>query len=126
MNSLLTGICRNCVMGKMDIDSAYLHGKFDQDIFIKLPEGYEKPNKVGKLNKALYGLTEAVRVWHEDLEAKLKTLGFSPLGSDTGVFLSITQSGFTAIDTHVEDGMGICLSEEEESRIKSGIQRFYK
>src|SRR5882724_7051822 len=64
-----------------DVDSAYLHGKIDHDIFIKLPERYEKPNKVGKLNKALYGLPEAVRVWRKDLKAKLKTLGFSPLGS---------------------------------------------
>src|SRR5882724_10675786 len=109
-----------------DVDSAYLHGKIDHDIFIKLPKGYKKPNKVGKLNKALYGLPEAARVWCEDLEAKLKTLGFSPLMSDTRVFLSITQSSFTAIDTHVDDGTGICSSEEEESRIKSRIQRFYK
>src|SRR5882724_11823729 len=109
-----------------DVDSAYLLGKIDHDIFVKLPEGYEKPGKVGKLNKALYGLPEAARVWREDLEAKLKSLGFSPLGSDTGVFLSKSQTGFTAIDTHVDDGTGICSSEEEESRIKSGIQKFYK
>src|SRR5882724_803182 len=109
-----------------DVDSAYLHGKIDHDIFIKLPKGYKKPNKVGKLNKALYGLPEAARVWCEDLEAKLKTLGFSPLGSDTGAFISKTQTSFTAIDTHVDDRMGICSSEEEESQIKSGIQRFYK
>jgi len=71
------------------VDSAYLHGKIDHDIFIKLPERYEKPNKVGKLNKALYGLPEAVRVWRKDLESN------SRHWSDTGVFLSITQSGFT-------------------------------
>src|SRR5882724_6865837 len=81
-----------------DIDSGYLQGKIDHNIFVKLPEGYEKPNKVGKLDKALYGLPEAVRVWREDLKAKLKTLGFSPLGSDTGVFLSKTQTSFTTID----------------------------
>src|SRR5882724_11682589 len=109
-----------------DIDSAYLHGKINHDIFVKLPEGYEKPGKVGKLNKALYGLPKAAWVWCEDLEAKLKSLGFSPLGNNTGVFLSKSQTGFTAIDTHGDDGMGICSSEEEESRIKSGIQKFYK
>jgi len=109
-----------------DVDSAYLHGKIDHDIFVKLPEGYEKPGKVGKLNKVLYGCPKQARVWREDLKAKLKSLGFSPLGSDTGVFLSKSQTGFTAIDTNVDDGMGICSSEEEESRIKSGIQKFYK
>jgi len=41
------------------------------------------------------------------------------------MFLSKSQTGFAAIDTHVDDGTGICLS-EEETRIKSGIQNFYK
>jgi len=52
-------------------------------------------------------------------------LGFSPLGRDTRVFISKTQTGFTAIDTHVDNETGICLS-EEESWIKSRIQKFYK
>ena len=32
----------------------------------------------------------------------------------------------TAIDTHVDDGMGVCSSEEVELNLKSGIQKFYK
>jgi len=43
-----------------------------------------------------------------------------------GVFLNTSERGFTAIDTHVNDGTGICSSEEEESRLKAGIQKFYK
>jgi len=46
-----------------DIDSAYLHGKIYHNIYMRFPDGYKKPGKVGKLNKALYGLPEAVRVW---------------------------------------------------------------
>ena len=34
--------------------------------------------------------------------------------------------GITAIDTHVDDGTGICSSEEEELKLKADIQRFYK
>ena len=79
-----------------------------------------------KLNKALYGLPEAAHVWRKDLEAKLKGLGFTPLGSDTGVFLCKSSIGITAIDTHVDDGTGICSSEEEELSLKTGIQKFYK
>ena len=66
-----------------DIDSAYLHGKINHDVYVALPDGYEKPGKVGRLNKALYGLPEAAWVWLEDLETNLKELGFLPLGSDT-------------------------------------------
>src|SRR5882724_10652529 len=109
-----------------DMDSAYLHRKIDHDLYIYFPDGYRRPGKVGKLNKALYGLPEAAQVWHEYFEDKLKSLGFAPLGSDTGVFLNKSPTGFTAIDTHVDDRTGIFLSEEEESRLKAGIQKFYK
>jgi len=82
-----------------DIDSAYLHSNIDHDIYVDFPEGYEKPGKVDKLNKALYGLPEAAQVWCEDLEEKLKSLGFAPLGSKAGVFLNKSMTGFTVIDT---------------------------
>ncbi len=117
---------RNLRIFAWDVNSAYLHGKLDHDIYITFPDGYEKPGKVAKLNKALYGLPEAARVWREDLEDKLKSLGFLPLGSDTGVFLRKSMNGITAIDTHVDDGTGICSSEEEELRLKDGIKQFYK
>jgi len=42
-----------------DVDSAYLHGKIDHNIYIEFPDGYGKPVKAGKLNEALYGLPEA-------------------------------------------------------------------
>lgn len=109
-----------------DVDSAYLHGKLDHDIYIKFPDGYEKPGKVGKLNKALYGLPEAARVWREDLEEKLAMMGLIPLASDTGVFAKKTAGGLIAIDTHVDDATGICSSEGEELELKAGIQKFYK
>ena len=60
-----------------DVDSAYLHGKIDHDIFVKFPDGYDKLGKVTKLNKALYGLHEVTCIWKEDLEEKLKSLGFT-------------------------------------------------
>ena len=109
-----------------DVDSAYLHGKIDHEIYVKFPDGYNKPGKVGKLNKALYGLLEAARIWREDLKEKLKTLGYVPLESNRGIFLHKSATGILAIDKHVDDGTGICSSEEEESRLKAGIQKFYK
>jgi len=104
-----------------DIDSAYLHGKIQHNIFMEFPNGYKIPGKVGKLNKGLYGLPEAAQVWHKDLKDKLKSLRFIRLGSDTGVFLKTSKRGFTVIDTYINDSMGICSS-EEESRLKAGIQ----
>jgi len=65
-------------------------------------------------------------VWRKDLEDKIKSLGFAPLGSDPRVFLNKSSTSFTAIDTHVDDRTGICSSKEETSRLKARIQKFYK
>src|SRR5882724_1070542 len=109
-----------------DVDSAYLNGKIDHDLYIDFPDGYSKSGMVGKLNKALYGFPKAARVWCEDFKDKLRTLRYEPLESDPGVFLRKSAKGIIAIDTHVDDGTGICSSEEEELDLKHGIQNFYK
>src|SRR5882724_506233 len=109
----------------LDVDSTYLHGKIDHDLYVTFPDGYGRPGKVTKLNNALYSLPEAACFWHEDWEAKLKELGFTPLGSDTGVFLCKKSVGIMAIDTHVDNGTRICSSEEEELRLKADIRKFY-
>jgi len=106
-----------------DVDSAYLHRKIEHKLYVDLPEGYRRPGKAGKFNKALYGLSKAVQLRHKDLEDKLKSLGFTPLRSDTGVSLNKSLTIFMAID--VDDQTGICSS-EEELRLKAVIQKFYK
>jgi len=58
---------KNMKIFTWDVDSAYLHSMIDHDIYVEFPNGYEKPGKVGRLNKALYRLPE-VAVWCEDLE----------------------------------------------------------
>ena len=42
----------------MDVKTAFLHGDLKEDIFISIPDGFNKiPNMVCKLNKTLYGLS---------------------------------------------------------------------
>src|SRR5882724_4916968 len=96
-----------------NIDSTYLHGKIDHNIYISFPDSFGKLGKVRKLNKALDGLPEAMRVWCEDLEEKLKSVGFVPLGNDASMFLNKLSTGTSATETHVNNSMGICSSEEE-------------
>jgi len=102
-----------------------LHGKIDHDIFFKLPEGYEEPGKVGKLNKALYGCPK-----QHGSGAKISKPNSNHWDSHLWeATRSIPEQISNWIYSHrypCDDGTGICSSEEEESRIKSGIQKFYK
>ena len=52
----------------MDIDIAYLYGSLDNDIYVKIPEGYKMPETYNptsqsmysiKLQRPLYGLKQS-------------------------------------------------------------------
>ncbi|GKF22605.1 retrovirus-related pol polyprotein from transposon TNT 1-94, partial [Tanacetum coccineum] len=49
---------------EMDVNSAFLYGTIDDEVYVCLPPGFEDPqfpNKVYKVEKALYGLDQAPR-----------------------------------------------------------------
>jgi hypothetical protein len=59
----------------MDIVTAFLNGLIKEDIYLEIPEGleyYGDPNKVLKLNMALYGLKQVPRVWYERIDSWLR------------------------------------------------------
>ena len=45
-------------------------------MFICIPPGYSKNDKVLDLNKSLYGLQQSLLFWQQKLIIELKTLGF--------------------------------------------------
>nr|GEX09260.1 putative ribonuclease H-like domain-containing protein [Tanacetum cinerariifolium] len=53
---------------KMDLKSTFLYGKIKEEVYVCQPLGFEDPefpNKVYKVEKALYGLHQAPRAWKE-------------------------------------------------------------
>ena len=64
---------------QMDVKTAFLNGKIEQEVYVEQPKGFiihNKESHVCKLNKALYGLKQAPRVWYERIDNYLKKLGF--------------------------------------------------
>ncbi|GKC07578.1 ribonuclease H-like domain-containing protein [Tanacetum coccineum] len=53
----------------MDVKSAFLYGTIDDEVYVYQPPGFEDPqfpDKVYKVEKALYGLHQAPRAWFFD------------------------------------------------------------
>ncbi|KAL9271581.1 Retrovirus-related Pol polyprotein from transposon TNT 1-94-like protein [Drosera capensis] len=59
---------------QMDVKSAFLNGKLQEEVYIEQPPGfedYEHPDHVYRLDKALYGLKQAPRAWYEHLSVRI-------------------------------------------------------
>lgn len=63
---------------QMDVKSAFLYGTIQEEVYVKQPPGFEDPahpKKVYKVVKALCGLHQAPRAWHERLSTFLLVHG---------------------------------------------------
>nr|GEU48838.1 retrovirus-related Pol polyprotein from transposon TNT 1-94 [Tanacetum cinerariifolium] len=60
---------KDFVVYQMDVKSVFLYGKIKEEVYVCQPPEFEDPdfpNKVYKVEKALYGLHKAPRAWHKD------------------------------------------------------------
>jgi len=73
----------------LDVQSAYLYGKLDEEIYMEQPKKFAVPGQEHKalhLWHALYGLKQASLAWWHSLDESLKELGFEYLKSEAGIF----------------------------------------
>ncbi|GKC53489.1 putative ribonuclease H-like domain-containing protein [Tanacetum coccineum] len=59
---------------QMDVKSAFLYGKIEEEVYVCQPPGFEDPkftDRVYKVEKALYGLHQAPKAWYETLSTYL-------------------------------------------------------
>ena len=70
---------------QLDVKTAFLHGKLEEEIYMLQPEGFVetcKENLVCKLNKSLYSLKQAPRCWYKRFDSFIISLGYNRLSSD--------------------------------------------
>ncbi|KAI7703162.1 hypothetical protein KC353_g14273 [Hortaea werneckii] len=113
----------NLEIEQMDVKTAFLHGKIDETIYVKMPTGYGQDGKVCRLNKGLYGLKQAPRMWYETLQSFLETQGFSRMEADHSVF--VTQRGVQGlvVAVYVDDLLIVGKDQHAISDLKQGLHR---
>ncbi|GJV01082.1 putative ribonuclease H-like domain-containing protein [Tanacetum coccineum] len=75
---------------EMDVKSAFLYGKIKEEVYVCQPLGFEDsdfPDRVYKVEKALYGLHQAPRAWYETLSTYLLDNGFQRGKIDNTLFI---------------------------------------
>nr|GEV55667.1 putative ribonuclease H-like domain-containing protein [Tanacetum cinerariifolium] len=65
---------KDFVVYQMDVNNAFLYGKIEEEVHVCQPPGFKDPDfpdRVYKVEKALYGLHQAFRAWYETLSTYL-------------------------------------------------------
>jgi hypothetical protein len=109
----------------VDIGNAFLHGVLGETIYMHYPRGYKgKEDTILLLLKSIYGLKQASRVWGKKLAEVLLTIGFTPLKSDTCVFVNEDKSFW--ITVHVDDLLIATADEQARSNLLKGLSKIFK
>ncbi|XP_067621258.1 uncharacterized protein [Eurosta solidaginis] len=109
---------------QIDISNAYLNSKLTEEIYLKQSEEFvdnNNPNKVLKLNKAIYGLKQSGRHWNSTLDVALKDMGFSPCKSEPCLYVKQYNGSYSYIAVYVDDLILACPSEKEIASIKKSL-----
>ncbi|GJV49200.1 ribonuclease H-like domain-containing protein [Tanacetum coccineum] len=94
---------------QMDVKSAFLYGTIEEKVYVRQPLGFEDPafpDKVYKVEKALYGLHQAPRAWYETLYTYLLENGFRRSKMTFYLWLQVEQRAdgiFLSQDKYVYD-----------------------
>jgi len=90
---------------QMNIHNAFLHGDLREDIYMKVPPGFQtpQPNMVCKLRKSLYGLRQAPRQWFSKLTSALRDYGFQQSPFDHSLFTYDCKGIFLVLLIYVDD-----------------------
>ncbi|GKD15672.1 retrovirus-related pol polyprotein from transposon TNT 1-94 [Tanacetum coccineum] len=96
----------NFVVYQMDVKSAFLYGTIEEEVYVSQPPGFvdpEFPEKVYKVEKALYGLHQAPRAWYETLSTYLLDNGFYRGQIDKTLFIKRVKGDILLVQVYVDD-----------------------
>ncbi|GJW30379.1 putative ribonuclease H-like domain-containing protein [Tanacetum coccineum] len=91
---------------QMDVKSAFLYGKIEDEVYVCQPPGFKDPdlpNRVYKVEKALYGLHQAPRAWYETLSTYFLDNGFQRGKIDKTLFIRRVKSDIKLVQVYVDD-----------------------
>jgi hypothetical protein len=108
-------------VAQCDIKSAYLHGVLLEEVYMRQPKGFldsDQPLAVCRLNKGLYGLKQAGRLWNQKLCGTLLDMGFVVSPMDESLYIHPIWLIILAV--YVDDLIGAA---KDPKRVNEFIQK---
>ena len=97
----------------MDVNSTFLNGEFEEEVYIEQPDGFVihgKESHVCKLKKTLYGLKQAHRYWYSRIDTYIHKPGSLKSDVDSNMYFKVVENQPMILVLYVDD---IFLTREE-------------
>ncbi|KAL6327560.1 hypothetical protein AAG906_021850 [Vitis piasezkii] len=115
---------------QLDIESAFLNGKLEEEIYVEQPQGFVvdgEENKVYKLKKALYGLKQVPRVWYTQIDIYFIENGFIRSKSEPTLYVkSKDNSQILIVVLYVDDLIFIGNDEKMVEKFRNEMMQKYE
>lgn len=122
-------IQRRLYIKHVDVETAFLHGEIDVDIYMTKPPGYpdSTPGTVLKLDKSLYGLKQAPKIWHQKLRSTLNKMGFHSSLADPCLYeRNVLGKPYVGLLAYVDDLLLAAADEETLAEIVKELSSYFK
>ncbi|KAK8983773.1 hypothetical protein V6N11_009559 [Hibiscus sabdariffa] len=91
---------------QMDVKTAFLNGKLEEDVYMTQPEGFVTPEnirKVCKLQRSIYGLKQASRSWNLRFNEAIQEFGFIRNEDEPCEYMKFSGSIVSFLILYVDD-----------------------
>ncbi|KAK8672106.1 hypothetical protein V6N13_110480 [Hibiscus sabdariffa] len=91
---------------QMDVKTAFLNGKLEEDVYMTQPEGFVTPENAGKvckLQRSIYGLKQASRSWNLRFNEAIQEFGFIRNEDEPCVYKKFSESIVSFLILYVDD-----------------------
>ena len=118
---------KKLIVRHVDVKNAYLHGKLEEDIFMRQPPGYSVAGKeelVCKLDRSIYGLKQAARVWNATIKKVLIGLGFQQSEADACLFsMQLSNGERIYLLIYVDDMILVCRNGDHIEAVEEALRK---
>lgn len=116
----------NMHIHQMDVKTAFLNGNLNEEIYMRQPDGFVRGNLVCKLNKSLYGLKQASRMWNERFHDVILKLGFDRSMHDSCLYIKRDEHHIMYLLIYVDDLLLIGNNIDDIKHIKTSMSNVFE
>ena len=118
---LAVAAARGSIVHQLDVTKAYLHGEIDlPNLFMRAPPGVKLAEGYAlHLQRGLYGLKQAGRIWYETMKNHLFSQGWRELAADPVFFVRGQCSLVGYVDDFLVAGPTVALVKEAIATLSS-------